>query len=626
MPENSLVIFLSPKKIDTGLFSSDEKPVKWLYLGKQFHEKDRIEKDLGSSFRCLDISRIHNDVADTIRTEFVEWIDALNALNGSSQEWWWGSVSSRNVYRSNVFQYCCYIEILDTIWGDAETRPAFVVTESAALAKTLQKWGVEHNIVVSIVGKWNAFTQQFGDYAVFFIRWINFIAVSIMRICGSLVLAGKPPILSEKTTHPVIIHSYIHPLSIKETGEFSDRYFPYLYNFLERHDRQILVIPTYHGFTYNYFSMFARIRKSNTRFLIPERFLKITDLLYTWVYPVRLLCGKILCPLFHKTNYAGILREDTIKDKFEDCLDAILMYRLTGRLKNAGFYPELYIDWYENQAISRALSKGLRTHFPGIPQVGAQLFLHYPNFLSLSPSRSEIQASMVPDKLLETSDYQCKMATMFAPCLPCQSFASLRYSPLFSKKERDPVNGSPHQEMNILLLASFDIEETLELLSQVSGIMNGFESTIHMQIKLHPDMEKEAITRYFGPGQWPQNISIITENLSQAIEQASIVISKSSGSIVEAASEGIPVIFLGNQTKLNFNPLAGIDLPMITECYTTEELERSIRKYLALSPHERMDFKITGRYLRDLFFTDINETTLSPILDLMIRPGFSNDR
>lgn len=619
MPDNSLVIFLSPKKIDTKLFSSADKPVKWAYLGKSFHEKDRIEKELGSSFQCIDISRIHNDVADTIRKEFVDWIDALNALNGASLEWWWGSVSSRNVYRSNIFQYCCYIEILASIWCDVETRPAFVVTESAALTTTLQKWGTEHNINVSIQGKWNAFAQRFGDYSVFFIRWINFIVTSSLRKCGSLVLAGKPLVSAETTTHPVIIHSYIHPLSVTDTGAFTDRYFPYLYNFLETHDRQILVLPTYHGFTYNYFSMFTRIRKSNTQFLVPERFLKIIDLLFTWYYPSRLLCGKIESPRFRKIDYADILREDTVKDKFEDCLDAILIYRLTGRLKNAGLSPELYIDWYENQSINRALSKGFRTHFPDIPQVGAQIFLHYPNFLSLSPSESEIQASMVPDRLLQTSNYQCQMAAMFAPDLPCQSFASLRYSPLFGKKKESPVKEPLQQEKIILLLASFDIEETLELLSQVTGIMTGFESTIRVQIKLHPDMKKEAITKYYRNGKWPENISIITGNLSEAIEQASIVISKSSGSIVEAASEGIPVIFLGNQTKLNFNPLAGIDHPGITECYTTEELERSINKYLSISPREKEDYKITGRYLRDLFFTDINETTLSPILDCNIR-------
>jgi len=617
MPENSLVIFLSPKKIDTELFSSSEKPVKWVYLGKQFHEKDRIEKDLDSSFRCLDISRIHNDVADNIRKEFVEWIDALNVLNGSSPEWWWGSVSSRNVYRSNVFQYCCYIEILDTIWHDAETKPAFVVTESAAVAKTLQKWGAEHNIAVSVQGKWNAFAQQFGDYAIFFIRWFNYIATSSLRKCGSLVLAGQPlPLVSvKKNPHLVIIHSYIHPMSVTETGEFSDRYFPYLYNFLETHGRQILVLPTYHGFTYNYFGLFAQLRKSNTRFLVPERFLKITDLLYTWHYPARLLCGRIQSPLFRKIDYSDILHEDTVKDKFEDCLDAILMYRLTGNLKNSELSPELFIDWYENQAINKALSKGLRIHFPGVPQVGAQIFLHYPNFLSLSPSGSEIQAGMVPDRLLETSNYQCKMATMFAPDLPCQAFASLRYSILFANKKESVIKETTKQKKIILLLASFDIDETLEMLSQVTGIMNGFEDTIHVQIKLHPDMKKEAITRFYRHGHWPENISIITGNLSEAMERASIVISKSSGSIVEAASEGIPVIFLGNQIKLNFNPLAGIDLPGITECYTTEELEIAIRKYLALSLQERETYKANGRYLRDIFFTDVNEVTLSPILD-----------
>jgi len=413
----------------------------------------------------------------------------------------------------------------------------------------------------------------------------------------------------------VIIHSYIHPQSLTSTGIFSDRYFPYLYDYLEKHDRQILVLPTYHGFKYNYFTLFTRIRKSGTCFIVPEIYLKITDLLYTWCFPLRLLFGKIISVPFRTTDYAEILREDTIKDKFEDGLEAILMYRLTARLRCAGIRPEYCIDWYENQAINRALALGLKRQFTGIHIAGAQIFLHYPNFLSLSPSESEIASSMVPDRLLETSKYQCTMASMFAPDLACSSCASLRYSQLFDKKGDLDPNASLPTGKTILLLASFDLEETLELLSQIQGIMPHLGNGIRVLIKLHPDMKREAITRHYGRGEWPENVSIVTGNLSDTMHRASIVISKSSGSIVEAAAEGIPVIFLGNQTKLNFNPLAGIDLPGITECYTEGELEISIKKYLAASSEERDEFRVSGLYLRDLFFTEVNESTLSQFLD-----------
>ena len=142
MPESSLTIFLSPKKVNYDLVPQSAVPVRWVYLGKQFHEKIRIEQELGPSFHGIDIARTHNDVADRIRKEFVDWIDELNLLNGTSMEWWCGAVSSRNVYRSDVFQFCCYIEILEMIWKDTATRPSFVIVESPALAESIRAWGI----------------------------------------------------------------------------------------------------------------------------------------------------------------------------------------------------------------------------------------------------------------------------------------------------------------------------------------------------------------------------------------------------------------------------------------------------------------------------------------------------
>ena len=153
MPESSLTIFLSPKKVNYDLVPQSAVPVRWVYLGKQFHEKIRIEQELGPSFHGIDIARTHNDVADRIRKEFVDWIDELNLLNGTSMEWWCGAVSSRNVYRSDVFQFCCYIEILEMIWKDTATRPSFVIVESPALAESIRAWGIARGITVSNPGK-----------------------------------------------------------------------------------------------------------------------------------------------------------------------------------------------------------------------------------------------------------------------------------------------------------------------------------------------------------------------------------------------------------------------------------------------------------------------------------------
>jgi hypothetical protein len=609
MPNNHLTIFLSPNKLNKEWFLQHNEPVQWVYLGKKFHEKVRIEAELGEGYHCLDIARIHNIVANDVRQDFVRWIDALNKLNGSTIGWWFGPISSRNVYRSDIFQYCCYIEILERLWRDSSQRPKFVIVESPALAEIILKWGSERKIVVKLQGKTNIPWLIIRDYTIFFLRWLDFILCTIMRRCASVKRRINP------NKNLVIISTYIHPTSLSDTGKFSDRYFPFLYEFLEKTGKNIAVLPMFYGFRYNYYPVFSKIKKSGTSFIIPEQYLTITDYCHAFLYPFRLILEKIVSIPFHAIDYSEVLREDIIKDKFGDSLEAILCYHLIVRLKDAGIRTERIIDWFENQAKSRALCAGFRKNFHGIPVIGAQIFLHYPNFLSLAPSESEFEASMVPDVLLETSAYQCKLATIFAPRLNCIPAAALRYSHIFKTKSDSVRDPCQHCERIILLLASFDIEETRELLSQVQKIMDKLDGDIRILIKFHPDVSKRDIVDIYDADAWPERLEIYEGDLSKAMYMASLVISKSStSSIVEAAALGIPVIFLGNQTKLNFNPLDGIDLPFISECYTADELEISISRYLALSSDEREYFKKSGEYLRDLFFTEVNDDTLSPFL------------
>ena len=615
MTRPHLSIYLSPRRIETRDYSGTSKTIPWAYLGKQFHEKVRLEQELGSSYECLDIAHIHNDVAAAIREEFNVWMDGLNRMNGSAFEWWMGSVSSRNVYRSDIYQFCCYVEILAALWSEPAHRPAFVVVESPALAKVIERWATAHGITVSRRGWHTAFPFRMKGFGEFILRWGNAIITLCLRKGASLVLADRSSIPVSGGGPTVIIHTYLHPASLSSDGVFSDRYFPFLYDYLKRNGKSILVIPTYSGFRYNFLPLFYRMRRSRTKFVALEQCLTITDIFHAFCYPFHLLFGKCQSTDFRGNNYHEVLREDTLLDNFEDSLDAILTYRLVARLAHVGMNPERLIDWYENQPINRALSAGFRKYFPGVPIIGVQSFLHYSNFLSLSPIVSEIEAGVIPDRLLGTSAYQCTQATMFAPGLECKPSAALRYAYLFSDNCELDVGDSQSRTPTILLLASFDLDETLELVSQIQQISDDFGPGIRLLIKLHPDMGKNTLVARYGPDIWPEEIKIVTGSLLDAMLQASVVISKSSGSIVEAAALGVPVIFFGSQTKLNLNPLAGIDLSCISECYTPEELKHTVKRYLNLTVEERVRCKIDSQFLRDMFFTKVSDDTLSPFLN-----------
>jgi len=133
-------------------------------------------------------------------------------------------------------------------------------------------------------------------------------------------------------------------------------------------------------------------------------------------------------------------------------------------------------------------------------------------------------------------------------------------------------------------------------------------------VKGHPDYESEALIKAFGKKKWPKSYEIFHGNLSQALQQASLVISSASSSMVEAVVKGIPSIFLGRQTALNQNILHDLKMDIVTECFTASELYNAIIKYLDISEENINKYKEMGKKVCDLYFLPVNETTIQPFL------------
>lgn len=587
--------------------------VLWLYLGKDFFRMRNIELELGSKFRRIDIARLHNEVASAIRLEHVQWIDRMNRNYGKNLDWWFGSVCSRNVYSSNLFQYACYLEMIDRLWEASGKRPELIIIESIGIAKTICKWAYKKNIFVDVIHYYLAKTISLKWYLLSFLQWLNFVIDHLLRWVAAYVSGKKykPKYSSNHTT--VIVDTYVHNFSLSDSGDFKDSYFPYLHEYLSEKGFKVAVHPILSGFKYNYFSIYNRMRKSSTKFIIQEDFLCVLDYLLAISFPLRVLMQKIKADTFRSFDLSDVLEEEQRQQSFSPGMQAILIYRLFLRLGRVEIKPKTVINWYENQVISRALIAGVRQSFPQAKIIGVQGFVHSPNFLNLSPSQSEVEAKFVPHLLLETSQYQCQVAQMFVKGIPCKPAAALRYSRVY---DQDTISCNGKQ--SILMLLSFNIAEAVELLEILKAGLNQIREDINILIKGHPDYDSKDLVRAFGVHNWPSRYEIFEGSLQDALNQVSLVISSGSSSMIEAASKGIPVIFLGRQTALNHNMLSNLKIDIVTECFSTIELVEAINKYLHLSSVKINEYKDMGKKVRELFFTPVNEKTMEPFLGIEV--------
>jgi surface carbohydrate biosynthesis protein (TIGR04326 family) len=612
---DSIVISLPCSSLSTiTSFFDHEVSVPWLYLGKDYFKKSWLEKKLGSKYFLIDIAKLLDQVAKEIRNDHVSWIDELNKINGQNIDWWFASISSRNIYCSNLFQYCCYLEVLKRLWIYQGIRPRLLFVESIGLSKVIQKWAFNKGIITYVVNQHIVLLKRISNCFYLIMRYVNFIITLILKwLAAFITRLGSIP-NQERGDLFAIIDTFIHENSLSEDGTFKDRYYPHLHEYLGERGLYSLIHPVLHGFRFNYFSIYQRMRRSKSHFIIPEDYLGILDYLWIISHPLRVLRTEVVMVRFREHDLENITNEEKWITACSG-LQAALIYRLFIKLGRSDMRPKIVINWYENQVIDKALIAGARKAFPRAKIIGAQMFIHSPNHLNLFPCQSEVNASIIPDMLLETSEYQCNVAASFCKNITCRPAAALRYAHLFNDMQGD-VTEFDTSVVNILILLPFDVVESIEMLDVIKKAIYYLEENIKFIIKIHPDNSPEFLLKFFGAHGFPPQFEIFYGSLPEALQTASMVISSNSSSMVEAAVYGLPIIFLSQQTVLNQNLLTNMKhTKIVMECFSVSDLIVSIKKYISLSKEEKKEYISIGKNIRDIFFTEINEETMKAFID-----------
>ena len=587
--------------------------VPWLYFGNDFFKRRRTAEQLGRHFKSINIAEIHNKVARDITFEHVQWIDALNRRYGDNLQWWFGAVSSRNIYCSNLFQACCYLEILQELWKDQNRRPKLVVVESLSLARAILKWTVEKDITVDTVCSIKPKLKSFLQPVLAFLKWIKFLVILCLQWLAAHFTRKSYEHKNTDLSCSMLFGTTIHNESLSGDSIFTDRYFPYLHEHLLGKQIKKVILPFFCGFCYNYFSIYKRMRLSSANFIIKEDFLRFSDYLSALVYPLKVLRKKIESTPFRGFDLSDIVKHEQTSISAILGLEPMLIYRLILRIKQAGFQPTSILIWYENRPADRALVAGARQVFPKTKITGVQMFLHPPNFLSLYPSESEVEAGLTPDLLLQTSQYQCNVARYFTKSITCQPAAALRYAHVFNSEDTPDLNAE-RVTKSILIILPFNIAKAVELLEVIKSVLDQIPNDISILVKTHPDYDTDALVRAFNLHNWPDRFHNCSGSLSEVLNQSSVVISSTSSSMVEAVIKGIPAIFLGGQTLLDQNILFNQAVDIVTECFSAREVVVAIKKYLDSSPCKLSQYKEMGKTLRNIYFTPTNEETMFPFL------------
>ncbi len=591
------------------------RPVRWLYLGSDYIRLRQIEQQLGDSFSRIDISRLHEDVAYELRKPFMAWMDDLNARNGAELDWWFGAIASRNVYRSNLYQYTCYLELLRRILKGEGERPSFIVVQSYGLMEAVVLWIRSLGMAAPVLGirkaKWDRRLRSLREYT----NVTRFIARSVwyeFSASCTRLLYGKKIINNGANT---LIDTFILDNCLSKDGIYKDRYFPGLSEYMHGKGMDAVIHPVLCVSARQSWAVFQRMRCSSVPFIIQEDFLMVSDYFSAVVSAIRISRKHITASKFLEFDMMPVLEEER-KTRFANpIMEAVLAYRLYARFGQKGIKPKTILKWYENQAIDKAVVAGARAFMPGSKVVGAQMYVHTANQLNLFPSKSESDYGLIPDELLQMSERQCKMVNDFSPDIRCRLAASLRYVHIFQREQSAINNGENDRNIVTILLPGIR-GEAAELMDVAMEGLASLPESVHICVKMHPSFGAQHPRETYGIKSWPKRFGVVEGSIQEVLRHAAVVISSNSVTMVEAAALGIPVIFVARQTALNINPLDGEDGAVVTKCYSPKELHNAVQSYL----NHKEDSSLAREECRTIrvrrYFTEINGETIKPYASL----------
>lgn len=595
-------------------------PVPYVFLGKDFFHLRKWEHGLGSGFARIDIARLLDGVADEIKEDHVQWLDQVNRKYGQDPEWWFGTISSRHIYQSNLFQYSCYLETLRRLWEGSCPRPHLVLVESWGLAGAVMRWAGQNGIPIRLIGRPALAKEFLKKFVLGVLKWGNFSFNVLIRALAAHASGPKAQPKSASAGPLAILDTFVHESCWSPAGTYQERYFPGLLEFLRTQGFRVLIHPVLHGFRIaNYFPFYRRMRQGKENFIILEDFLTLSDYLVALTFPWRTCRRKITAAPFRGFDLQDILWEEKIAMGNTSSLMAVLIYRLFLRLGATAWRPRIIINWYENQVIDRALIAGARRAFPDAIIIGAQIFVRLGHLIHLSPSPAEAEAGLAPHLFLTTSAPQCRAMQAFTQEIPCLPAAALRYAHIF--QDYSPKDDKGPDRPTILVLLPFFLEDAVELLSIVKSALEHFPGEVPIWIKCHPDYGPAELIRLVGPKRWPERFMIFQGAMPEALGRASIVISSASGTAVEALARGLPVLLVSKQTALTPKLTGAEGISILKECFSATELATALQQVF-----HQQEAKITrdgeeGQKIRELFFTPVTPQTLMPYLGMGAKRG-----
>jgi len=387
----------------------------------------------------------------------------------------------------------------------------------------------------------------------------------------------------------LVLDTYFVARGIIEKNRFKDTFFPGLAEALIRRKKNHVYVPRLFGSMdpFEWFRVFRIFKKNGDPVLTEFQLLNFADYLkvfrFIFVYPFSVW-------RFAKNLGTGY-EDEVLRHGLWHALDSVtfgayVRFLLGKHLSSLKIDKIKCLSWYENQIFDKNFYRGLRAVPGKVDIIGAQLFLRPHSLLHIVLDEGEASFDVIPDKVLVNGPgylFESEHAQIDVG-------PSLRYSHLFNT-EVHPSDGA----IILVLMPFWD-----HVVRYILNIVCEVDWPVPVEIKFHPSTDQKIYEKNL-----PGRFLVTDKALPELLPRARMVVGRCSGSQIEAAALGIPVIDIQNSNEFSHSCMPEMGKGILwDEALGVGEVVRLVSQFQEVLQSNPSLLKEEGARLRSVYFTE----------------------
>lgn len=533
---------------------------KWIYFGEDYLDMCRWEKKLGQAER-LSYAQWLPQTFKELRSAFIQWVSDLGKPYGNSLDWWMTRLSGRNPLQTPIFLHICYIDMLHKHLLGKLDGECLIVCEDWYLLQAIEANLRQAGYPTKRSQFWRACAtaSALKGLLVAFARWGHALSHQFFTLLVVKLMFFKEA-SQDSGRRQVIIHTCVDEACFGADGSFRDRYFTGLSEWLEKQGYQVHTIPWLFNIKRSVFSAYLWLNRSSTQFLIPEKYLGLTDYVKS-VWQI-LRGGAILrgehC--FSPYNVTALIKRERLANYSAAGWVKFLLYiPFFERWVHGGNRCDIFIDMFENMPCERPFIKVARQYSPETLTIGYQHATIPDELMGYRVTDDEWASHIFPDRIVTNGSASTRiLAQEGFPAGTVATGPAFRYGYLFDwsrvKSRVDRLETVSEQTVTVLL--PLDIPSAAELLLAVVGQADRLmEAGLSVELKIHPMLPESKLMRAAGLSKLPSGWGWAAGSMHEQMEKTVIAIGMGTAALLDAAAAGVPILCLGRELGFPYNPL-----------------------------------------------------------------------